>query len=145
MLAKVPTQAMAERMVKEHLMNPEEFYGEWMLPSIAKNDPAFKDQEYWRGRIWAPMNFLVYIGLSNYDLPEAKKLLAEKSNRLMMENVKLNGYIYENYNAITGNIINSAEGRQMGDNYYHWGALLGFIELMEKGYVENPMKPFHNE
>ena len=143
MLAKIPTQVMAERMVKEHLMNPDEFYGEWMLPSIAKNDSAFKDQEYWRGRIWAPMNFLVYLGLSNYDFPKAKKLLAEKSERLMMENVKLNGYIYENYHAVTGNISNPAEGRQRGDNYYHWGALLGFIELMEKGYVENPMKPFN--
>ncbi|NEW84915.1 MAG: hypothetical protein GZ094_21460 [Mariniphaga sp.] len=133
LLAKAPTQAQAERMVKEHLLNPEEFNGEWMMPSIARNDPAFKDQEYWRGRIWGPMNFLVYLGLKNYDLPEARKVLAEKSNRLMMENVKLNGYIYENYNAITGNVKDPAEGKRMGDNYYHWGALLGFIALMENG------------
>ena len=134
LLAKAPSQAQAERMVKEHLLNPEEFNGQWMLPSIAMNDPAFNDQEYWRGRIWGPMNFLVYLGLKNYNLPEARKVLAEKSNRLMMENVKLNGYIYENYNAITGNVNDPAEGKRMGDNYYHWGALLGFIELMEKGH-----------
>jgi len=143
MLARVPTQVMAERMVKEHLMNPDEFYGQWMLPSIAKNDPAFKDQDYWRGRIWAPMNFLVYLGLKNYELPEARKVLAEKSNRLMMENVKLNGYIYENYNAMTGNITNPDEGRQKGDNYYHWGALLGFSSFIENGTVENPMDPIN--
>jgi len=135
LLAKAPTQAQAERMVNEHLLNPEEFNGEWMMPSIAKNDPAFKDQDYWRGRIWGPMNFLVYLGLKNYDLPGARKILAEKSNKLMMENVKLNGYIYENYNAITSNVKDPAEGRRMGDNYYHWGALLGFIELMEKGEI----------
>ncbi len=134
LLAKAPTQVQAERMIKEHLLNPEEFNGEWMMPSIAMNDVAFKDQDYWRGRIWGPMNFLVYLGLKNYDLPEAHKILAEKSNDLMMDNVKLNGYIYENYNAITGNVKNPAEGKKMGDNYYHWGALLGFIELMEKGY-----------
>ncbi len=133
LLTKAPTQSQAERMIKEHLLNPEEFNGEWMMPSIAMNDPAFKDQEYWRGRIWGPMNFLVYLGLKNYNLPEARKVLAEKSNRLMMENVRLNGYIYENYNSITGNITDPAEGKRMGDNYYHWGALLGFIELMEKG------------
>jgi len=51
---------------------------------------------------------------------------------LMMENVTLKGYIYENYNAITGNVKDPAEGRRMGDDYYHWIALLGFIELMEK-------------
>jgi len=121
--------------VKEHLLNPEEFNGEWMIPSIAINDPAFIDQEYWRGRIWGPMNFLVYLGLRNYDLPETRKILARKSNHLMMENVKLNGYIYENYNAITGNVKDPSEGKRMGDNYYHWGALLGFIELMEKDFL----------
>ena len=136
LLAKAPTQAQAERMINEHLLNPEEFNGEWMMPSIAANDPAFKDQDYWRGRIWAPMNFLVYLGLKNYDQPKARQILAEKSNRLMMENVKLNGFIYENYNAITGNVKDPAEGKRMGDNYYHWGALLGFIELMEKGCVQ---------
>jgi hypothetical protein len=134
LLAKAPTQAQAERMVNEHLLNPDEFNTQWMLPSIAKNDPAYNDQDYWRGRIWGPMNFLVYLGLKNYQLPEAQQLLAGKSNLLMMENVKLNGYIYENYNGITGNITDPAEGKRMGDCYYHWGALLGFIELMEKGY-----------
>lgn len=131
LLAKAPTQAQAKRMITEHLLNPDEFNGEWMIPSIARNDPAFTNQDYWRGRIWGPMNFLVYLGLRNYDLPEARKILAEKSNKLMMENVRLNRYVYENYNAITGNINDLAEGKRMGDNYYHWGALLGFIQILE--------------
>ena len=78
LLAKAPTQAQATRMIKEHLLNSEEFNTQWMMPSIAANDPAYKDQEYWRGRIWGPMNFLVYLGMRNYDLPEARKILAEK-------------------------------------------------------------------
>jgi putative isomerase len=141
LLAKVPTQTQANRMANEHLLNPAEFYGEWMIPSIARNDPAFKDQDYWRGRIWGPMNFLVYLGLLNYDLPEARKVLVEKSKRLLMENVSLNGYVYENYNAITGNVGDPEEGRRMGDNYYHWGALLGFISMIEAGHVKNPALP----
>jgi neutral trehalase len=134
LLSKAPSPRQADRMAKEHLLNPNEFFGEWMIPSIARNDPAFKDQDYWRGRIWGPMNFLVYLGLRNYNLPEARQILADKSNLLMMENVKLNGYVFENYNAITGNISDPAEGLRMGDNYYHWGALLGFIKLLEQGY-----------
>jgi hypothetical protein len=134
LLAKAPTQQQAERMIKEHLLNPAEFDGEWMLPSISRNDTAFSSQNYWRGRIWGPMNFLVYMGLRNYDLPEARKILTDKSAQLMMENVKLNGYIYENYNAVTGNLMNIEEARYRGDSYYHWGALLGFIRLLEEGY-----------
>ncbi|MCX6326532.1 MAG: hypothetical protein NT144_07770 [Bacteroidia bacterium] len=67
------------------------------------------------------------------DVLEARKILAEKSNRLMMENVTLNGYVYENYNAISGNVKDPVESRRMGDNYYHWGALLGYISLIENG------------
>jgi putative isomerase len=134
LLAKAPSQLQADRMVKEHLLNPDEFFGEWMIPSVSRNDTAFSSQNYWRGRIWGPMNFLVYMGLKNYDLPDAQKILAEKSGRLMMENVKLNGYVYENYNAFTGNFKDLSEAKLRGDIYYHWGALLGFIQLLEAGY-----------
>ena len=134
MLAKAPSPLQVNQMVKEHLLNPEEFFGEWMMPAIAKNDSAFKDQDYWRGRIWAPLNFLVYQGLLKYNQPEVQKVLVQKSHTLMMENVKLNGYVYENYNAITGNLTDLTEARRMGDCYYHWGALLGFMKLLEAGY-----------
>jgi len=87
------------------------------------------------------MNFLVYLGLLNYDLPEAKKILADKSEKLLMDNVNINGWIFENYNAITGNVTNQEEGRKFGDNYYHWGALMGFIALIENGFVTKPMQP----
>ena len=41
------------------------------------------------------------------------------------------GYVFENYSATTGDgddVVNS-------DKFYHWGALLGFIALMEEGYI----------
>ena len=60
-------------MTQRHLLNPVEFWGEWVIPSIARNDPAFYDQNYWRGRIWGPMNFLVYLGLRNCDHPTARQ------------------------------------------------------------------------
>lgn len=141
LLGNAASQTQAERMMQEHLLNPEEFNGQWMLPSISMKVAAFKEQKYWRGRIWAPMNFLVYLGLKNYNLPQATKILAEKSNRLFIDNVNLNGYVFENYNGITGNITNPAEGRREGDNYYHWGALLGFIAMIENGWVPDPSKP----
>jgi putative isomerase len=141
LLAKAATDKQAARMIKEHLLNPEEFNGEWILPSISYKSTAFRDQNYWRGRIWAPMNFLVYISLLNYDVPVARKILVEKSNALFEKNLNINGCIFENYNGITGNVSDQVEGRKMGDNYYHWGALLGFISLIENGDVQNPQRP----
>jgi hypothetical protein len=76
------------------------------------------------------MNFLVYLGLRNYDLALARQDLAERSNKLLMKSWHSDRSIYENYNSITG------EGNDVrsSDAYYHWGALLGVIGLMERGY-----------
>jgi len=130
LLANVPTQAQAERMINEHFFNPDEFWGEWILPATPRTDPAYKDNNYWRGRIWAPLNFLVYMGLRNYDLTDARKALSEKSKNLILKGWLSNGYVFENYSAETGqgdDVTNS-------DKFYHWGALLSLITLMEEGY-----------
>lgn len=137
LLAAVPNQEQAERMIDEHLMNPEEFFGDYMMPSISRDNPAYPDNSYWRGRIWAPMNYLVYIGLRNYELPEARKTLSEKSKELLMQEWKEYGHIHENYNAETG----KGDDMRNSDPFYAWGGLLGYIPLIEEGYVRiKPVK-----
>lgn len=130
LLAGVPSPTQAQRMVAEHLLNPDEFYGEWMIPSIARNDPAYPDNSYWRGRIWAPMNFLVYLGLRNYNLKEAQQLISEKSKSLLLKSWSEKRRVHENYNADTG----QGDDMRNSDPFYAWGGLLGFIPLIEEGY-----------
>ncbi|HEY4988485.1 MAG TPA: trehalase family glycosidase, partial [Opitutaceae bacterium] len=129
LLARAATARQADRMVKEHLLNPREFWGEWVIPSVARSDPAFRDQDYWRGRIWGPMNYLVYLGLLNYDEPEARRQLARKSLALFSKEWAEKGHVHENYNAVTG----SGDDVSSSDRFYHWGALLGLIDWMENG------------
>ncbi len=137
LVGAVPTQAQAERMVREHFYSAEEFWGEWMMPSIARCDPAYPQQYHWRGRIWAPMNFLVYTGLRNYDLARARRDLAEKSAALLRKEWCAHGHIYENYNADTGTGPDSLTS----DAFYHWGGLLGLIGLMD-AHPERAPLPF---
>ncbi len=134
LLVKAPSQKQAERMINEHFYNPEEFWGDYILPSIAFNDPSYKSDDYWRGRIWAPMNFLVYLGFRNYKLDNARQDLVNKSKELFLEQWLKNGYVCENYNSQTGECddVNRCEV------FYHWGGLLGFISLIEEGPVKNP-------
>jgi putative isomerase len=127
MLAKVATPAQAKRMVAEHLQNPAEFWGQWVIPSISRSDPAFKDQFYWRGRIWGPMNYLVYLGLRNYDVPTVRRQFAEKSLALFNKEWLEKGHVHENYNALTG----EGDDVSSSDRFYHWGALLGLTSLLE--------------
>ncbi len=132
MLAKACTQEQAERMIKEHYYNPDEFYGEYVMPSIARDDPAFKDNDYWRGRIWGPMNFLVYLGMRNYHLKAAREDLISKSEVLFMKNWKATKGVYENYNSVNGR----GDDVPNSDGFYHWGALLVFMKFIEDGYMK---------
>ncbi len=132
MIAGVCTPTQVNRMMKEHYFNAGEFYGEYVLPSISRSDSAFGDNNYWRGRIWAPMNFLVYLGMRNYDIPEARADLVKKSFELLMKSWKKNGSVYENYNARTGEGDDVANA----DSFYHWGALLSFMSFIEQGYLQ---------
>jgi len=129
LVGRVATPRQADRMVREHLLNPAEFWGDWVIPSIARSDPAFRDQDYWRGRIWGPMNYLVYLGLLNYDQPTARRQLAQKSLALFNAEWTGKGHVHENYNAITG----SGDDVSSSDRFYHWGALLALIDYIETG------------
>ena len=126
----------AERMIKEHFFNEKEFYGEYMMPSISRDDPAYPEQNYWRGSIWAPMNFLAYNAMRKHKLTDACKVLAEKSKNLLLLEWNMNGHIHENYNADNGMGCNSGPS----NSFYHWGALLSLIAMIDKGYVDAPEK-----
>jgi hypothetical protein len=130
LLGGAATPEQADRMVREHLLNPAEFWGDWVLPSTPRNDPAYVDNVYWRGRIWAPMNWLVYLGLRNYDQPAARRALADRSGALLLREWREHRHIHENYNADTGQGCDS----RRSDAFYHWGGLLGLIPLVENGH-----------
>ncbi len=133
MLARVATPEQAKRMVEEHLLNTNEFWGDWVIPSIERSDAAFHDQNYWRGRIWGPMNYLVYLGLANYDDAKVRKEFAQKSYNLFLKEWSEKRHVHENYNAETG----TGDDVTSSDRFYHWGALLGYVEYQERSESGN--------
>lgn len=136
LLAKAATEEQAETMIEKHFYNPNEFWGDWIMPSISRNDTAYTGKQYWRGSIWAPMNFLVYLGMRNYQTNRARADLADKSAKLQLTEWHKDGFVRENYDANTGTNPGSRS-----ENFYHWGALLSMINLIEHGHVAPPEKP----
>lgn len=133
MLAGIAPRERAERMVREHLLNEEEFWGEFVIPSVTKRSLAFQDNDYWRGRIWAPTNFLVYEGLKRSGFDEIAHLLARKSLDLFLREWREENHIHENYNALTGegdDVVNA-------DPVYTWGGLLAYMALNELIYIRS--------
>jgi len=135
LLARVPGPARAERIVREHLLNPEEFWGDYILPSTARNDPSFSKQRYWKGAIWPPLNFLTYLALRQYGFEEPRRELVDKSLAMFLSEWRRKGYVSENYSSITGT---GDDERLSSDRFHSWGALFGFLAFIEQGYLPPP-------
>ena len=133
LLAGIASPERATRMVQQYLLNPKKFWGEYVIPATPRDDPAFKEQEYWRGRIWGPTNYLVYEGLKRSGLDDAAAELAAKSTTLFLKEWQANGHIHENYNAITG-IGDDRVGSSV--KYYAWGGVLPLTMIRELIDVE---------
>ncbi len=120
LIAGFPKKEMARKIVS-HLLNPDEFWGEYIVPTISRDDKAFKDQQYWRGTIWPPTNYLIYQGLKLYGFDEVASELAKKSARLFLKSWRNYRLCRENYNSITG--------KGGGQRYQSWGPLFSLILL----------------
>ena len=125
------TDDQKKRMMAEHFYNPEEFWGDYIIPTIARNDPAFPDQNYWRGRIWAPTNYLAYIAMKYAGFEKECDDLAQKSEELLLKEWRLHGHVHENYSGYDG----MGCGVGNSDKFYHWGGLLAYIALVNDGEV----------
>lgn len=128
MLAGIPSKNQARSIMKDHYYNPKEFYGEYIIPSIARNDQSYNN-DYWRGAVWGPMNFLVYVGLREYD-KEAASELADKSYSLFIKSWNNDHYVFENINSEKG--VNASDNKLNSDPFYHWGALMCLMKFMEE-------------
>ena len=129
LLAGIATPEQAKRMIEEHLLNPKEFWGTYVAPSIARNDPAFQGQFYVRGNIWPMLNYLLYEGISRYGFDRVALEFAEKNYDLFMKDWKTSQLSSEQYYAWGGT--------GGGHPQYTWGALLCLIPLEQ--YIDmNP-------
>lgn len=121
LIAGVATSDQAKKMIERHLLNSDEFWGKYVIPTIARNDPSFADQYYWRGNIWGPTNYLVYEGLNRYRQDKTALEFAEKSYELFQSDWQQIQHSDENYSP--------SGGSSGGDPHYTWGALLCLIPL----------------
>ncbi len=127
LIAGIAPRERAERMLREHLLNEREFAGQYVIPSTARDDPGYGGNDYWRGRIWGPMNFLVSEGLRRYRFDEAALQFAQCGLDLFLGEWRAESHVHENYNTDTG------DGNDVpnSDPVYTWGALLAYIAMQE--------------
>jgi putative isomerase len=139
MLAGATTEAHQSKLL-DWLHEPKAFGGEHRLPSVTRDDPAYHDNVYWRGRVWPPLNYLTYGGLKRCGYAADASALAADSVQLFAA-AWAKRQMPENFSAESG----AADDQVDTDLFYGWGGLMPLIGINEiidvtpwRGWEINP-------
>ena len=117
LLQILPPDSHQLNQVLQDLKGEDALWTSYGLRSLSKRDPLYKkrntqhDPPYWRGQIWININFLAVRALKHYSsLPGPySQLAAELYSNLrksliqnMFTQYKKTGYLWENYDDVTG-------------------------------------------
>ncbi len=132
LMCGAPDLERAARVLKT-LTDPSRFWGEWPVPTLPYDDPEYFKQTYWKGHVWAPVNYLVWQGLKRYSSLQHQAEFARRSVELFMRNWTTRGTCNENYFSTNGK----------GDDHPHytWGALLCRIGIEALLDIEGGGRP----
>ncbi len=81
-----------------HLTDPEQFWGEYAIPSVARNDPHYDPDTMWRGPVWVNINYIFIEALRQVGESALADALLEKTLNLIMDQ----SGIYEYYHPGNG-------------------------------------------
>jgi hypothetical protein len=118
LVAGLADEERAKRMMAT-LLDPKKFWGDQLLPSISRDDQAFSEKSAGRGAVWAPMNYLVYLGLKRYGFHNEAAELARKSVSIARAALEKSGKFYDQYSSVDGRPI-GAKTDEEGDAHKTW-------------------------
>lgn len=102
------SQNDAQRVIREHLLNPAEMRSDYGFRSLAKSDPAYNNEAIinpysnWRGPIWINANFFDWLILRRYGFTAEAHTLAVTLASVLHRDIAKWGSMHEDYNAETG-------------------------------------------
>lgn len=129
--AGVASKEQADRLVKEHLLNEDEFWLAYPVATWSKDEPDYyqgrkANECSWMGATWIPTNYMIFHGLLDYGYVEAAKHLAYKSFEMVTGEDEMREY----YNGETG----TGEGL---NPFWGWSTL-AYVMPLEYELAYNP-------
>jgi hypothetical protein len=122
LIARIPDEKRALRVLK-HLLDPKKFWGEFIVPTVPRTDPAFKDQQSWRGAVRPMTNYLIYQGLKACGFDAVAEDFARKSADLFLRS-------WKNFQLCPGS-FDARTGEALGRRHQSRGPLLALIAIEE--------------
>jgi glycogen debranching enzyme len=80
-----------------HLTNTDEFWGENMLPSVARNDPHYDPDKMWRGPVWVNINYFFIEALRQVGEDSLADELTQKTLALIMRYQGIHEYYHSQF------------------------------------------------
>ncbi|MEQ8965259.1 MAG: trehalase family glycosidase [Azospirillaceae bacterium] len=128
LLCGAATAEQRARLLADWFDPPARFGGRFRLTSVARDDPAYGDNVYWRGRTWPPLNFLTWLGLRRAGEDARAAALAADSWSLFAGPWAADRIAAENYSADTGEATDQPDT----DTFYGWSALLPYMAVADR-------------
>ncbi|MGC9358179.1 MAG: amylo-alpha-1,6-glucosidase, partial [Anaerolineae bacterium] len=113
-----------------HLLDPDEFWDDYVLPTVARNDDHFEPDKMWRGPVWVNINYFFVEALQQIGRSDLARELRDKTLDLIMSHAS----IYEYYHAETG------EPPPASADIFGWTAAV-FIDLAIQASQEEGETP----
>jgi len=124
------------RVIEEHLLNPDEFFGRYPIPSVAYNDPAFDLTEPgWKGYIWLVTLYPALPVLFRYGYEEEARALALRTLEMMASQGGMKG-IWETYDPLTGSYKNAYSTGGYCSFQFGWSSAFAMEILLERYQAE---------
>ena len=90
--------------LRRSLLDPGQFGGASMAPTVSRDDPTYCDSldgrgNYWRGNCWPPTTYIVYLAAKEAGWDDIAATLARRAHAQFMPDWRRLGHAYENYPA----------------------------------------------
>ena len=131
--AGIATPDQAERMVKEHYLDPKTFFAPFGVRTLSKMEKMYAiiksgNPSCWLGPVWGISNYMVFDGLRKYGYIAEAKELAEKTVTLLGKDIEECGEMHEYYDPETGEGVNNP-------GFQNWNFLsLNMLEWLEQEF-----------
>lgn len=137
LLAGLADNETAERL-RALLTDPNTFWGDNLIPTVSRDDPAYCDGldgrgNYWRGNCWPPTTYIVWLALKEAGWHDLSAEYARRVARQFMTGWRRHVHACENYPAegevdVDHLYIGNWGGRELR---YVWAALMPLCLLEE--------------